>query len=238
MWFWIVCNFMKSTEIFVAKILAEFPETRFSIYKEPKYSYSTNNKNIEIIFKPSKSEHFYSYFHFCFTHYNNLPENILMLQGHDAHWHQRNNVVQIIKTLNTIVPNCNLKYVNLNNKLFYDWQNGKMLKLVKTYWRNVSQLIEESHKTEPTSIVELSSAQAYVHRSRILKRKRKVYENLLQYSKNVIHHSSQGYALEGMFHHIFGEPWVRPFIKKHYNELASYIKRNELEIRNSTANCT
>lgn len=176
---------------------------------------------------------FYSCFDFCASEYERLPPCLLFLHGHDRSWHQKLCVARLLQLCEAARrEDPQLAYANLNDRIYSDWvrPGGKMLHQVADTWSVVSRILGEEASPPPSAIYEVHAAQAMADRARIRARPRAVWGSLCRYASTLRFHSTEDLALEGAFHRILGEPWVRPFVRANLPSLAAGVP-NELEIR-------
>jgi len=159
-----------------------------------------------------KLDGFYSYYHFCYTDYHNLPKHMLFLHGHDDHWHQSKTIMQLYKESKRIVENdSSVHYINLSTVFFGDWiglRHGEITKIGQ------AKILDALKEPKPEKVHEICCGQAYIHRSRIQKRTHANWKEILQVSENIDWHTTEGWALELSFHRVMGEEWQRPIISE------------------------
>lgn len=85
--------------------------------------------------------------------------------------------------------------------------------LVAQSWPTLSAALGIPGLPPPSRIWEINGNEALVARCRLRSRPVRYWESLRDLTLQ--HHSALAFGLEGSFHHIMGEPWVRPFISKH-----------------------
>lgn len=87
----------------------------------------------------------------------------------------------------------------------------------------------------PSRFLEINGAEALVHSCRLRARPRSAWLRLRALTNPPsgvgAHHGLLDYALEGMFHVLMGEPWVRP-------EIAANLQRLNFQVCKPSANAT
>ena len=241
---WIVATHAREDVGWMVPLLQVHPTIRIIIYEcgiEPLPVHVRGHERIEI---RDKSGHlapvpfFYGVFDFCASHYDvPLPEYVLFVHGHDTGWHQRLTLRQILEMSGrTLAATPGLEYINLNDKVMDDWilPGRSMVWRVAIEWDSrLNQLLGEKRSDPPRRIAELYSAQALVHRNRILARSKEAWVRLRAHAGSIIFHSEADLALEGSFHRVLGEPWCRPFVEEHLEHGLRQGTANELELRAS-----
>lgn len=94
---------------------------------------------------------------------------------------------------------------------------ASMPKFVALQWPLLTRALSVHNKEPPLSIAEINGNEALVARCRLRSRPLSVWEALRNLTEE--HHSQLAFALEGSFHFIMGEPWIRPFISRHQQHI-------------------
>lgn len=177
------------------------------------------------------SDLFYAYYKFCSDYYDKLPEHILFLHGHDTGWHQKTSISEIYSKCKQIIQHDPVEYINVSDEVFQDWvTDGFMLSTVRKHWSKYKDLIHDESDSPPVSILDINGGECYVCRSRIRRKRKEFWTNLAEFTSNVKVRSDMGFVLEGCNHFVFGENWVRDYIKKNMISMKDK-KMNELEYR-------
>lgn len=160
-----------------------------------------------------------SYLKFIYENYDNLPQYVAFIHGHETAWHQERNIK------NEII-NGNWKgkpYYTLNNRLIDERKPGT------NHWTWLEQLWEPYFKPYlnidmPTEICHDCCAQFIVSRDRILANSREAYNtwyNLLINKNNELGISTRDIAIcfEWIWHIIFREP---PVVREFFVNSSNY----------------
>ena len=235
----IVCSHFKENLDWISTVLKNYKNvSNITIYDCGIYDYNQMKQNPKIkVYPKIKERTLYNYyFKYIYDNYNDLPDYILFCHSHDTDWHQK-------MTLNTIVNYLNklqgkFEYINISDKVYKDWYTSNMF--MNKY---VNQVLLEHHiffkkyfgkevEKRPLLVMDINAGQCCVHKKRILRLPRNVWKYLYEITVFKNHHEDYDYGIEGLFHVIMGEKAIRPFIKKHFDELTIDKQggRNELEI--------
>lgn len=87
---------------------------------------------------------------------------------------------------------------------------ASMPQYIRSSWAKLAPALGVAGQTAPTSVAEINGNEALVGRCRLRRRPLREWEALRNLTKQ--HHSELAFGLEGAFHFIMGEPWVRPYI--------------------------
>ena len=181
----------------------------------------------------AKTELFYAYYKFCSDYYDKLPKHILFMHGHDTGWHQKFTISEIYTKCKQIVEDKSVEYMNLSDEIFDDWvtdTGGFMMSLFAHNWTKIKDYIEDVNDGSPSSIVEINGGQCYVDRNRIHRKSKQYWTKLSNFMSGVQYKSDLGYTMEGANHFVFGESWVREYLKQNLERMRRESK-NELELR-------
>ena len=91
---------------------------------------------------------------------------------------------------------------------------ASMTSLVNSSWSLLGDVLGGA---APAGVADINGNEALVSRCRLLARPPAFWSGLRDLTKQ--HHSLLAYGLEGSFHRIMGEPWVRPFLTAHATRL-------------------
>ena len=106
-----------------------------------------------------------------------------------------------------------------------------MLSRVAVAWPSLRRVLGSQPAEAPPRVIhEVHGAQAMVSRARITDRPADYWRGLRDHARRLEFHSDADYAMEAAFHVAFGEPWSRPFVVRHLQELLRG-RASELEIR-------
>ena len=146
---------------------------------------------------------------FIYEHYNNLPQYVAFIHGHENAWHQSKNIMDVINEKKWLDKN----YFSLNNYPVDTWNsNGEywptLRKLWPVYFKDAFN-IEET----PDRIVNDCCAQFVVSRAQILKHPRETYKKwldlvLFDYKNYDAHDQKIAVIFEYLWHIIFGQPVI------------------------------
>jgi hypothetical protein len=141
--------------------------------------------------------------------------------------------------LNTIVGKLNelqghFEFVNISDNVYEDWYTPGLFlnRMVNTLLEEHVVFFKQNFGIVPELVVmDINAGQCCVHRSRLLRVPRHVWKHLCDISRESEHHNDYGF--EGLLHVIMGEEAVRPYIRRHFEELRIENPdggRNELEL--------
>ena len=135
-----------------------------------------------------------SFLWFIIQRYETLPDHVAFIHGHETSYHQKGD-----RPLLEMIRDANVQkygFVPLNNFWYCIQLYGAL--------RNYIQVYKNLELEPPNELIVCGSAQFIVSRYRILARPKSYYEKLYERvtSREI------GNALEYVWHHIFGEPWV------------------------------
>ncbi len=165
-----------------------------------------------------------SYLKYIITNYQNLPDYIAFIHGHENAWHQNLNIKGKYKSniLNLIEKAKILDYdfISLNGTFIDDRKKGELLGFdyLRSLW---PEYFQSFLKIElPDYVFHDCCAQFIVHKSRILRLPLKVWETWFHLFYNPqINHKILGYSFEYCWHILFGEsPVMEKFSKTKYLE--------------------
>mgnify|MGYP001309979398 CR=1 FL=1 len=171
-------------------------------------------------------------YHYC-ANYTPRTTHVIFLHGHNKSWHQKMSIAQIVHgCVQILCRNPFIPFVKLSDAVYKDWldfDNGYgMLDFVHRYWNTLSPAFPDDIMP-PAMLVDINTEQCLVHRDRLRDRSHADWQLLFELACNVKFHSWEEYALEGVFHRVMGEPWVRDYIHENLNAIAD--GKNELELR-------
>lgn len=181
---------------------------------------------------------FFSFFDHVVGTYEELADYTLFMHGHDTHYHRQTPTNRVIQLAFDLVDSRQVDYVNLGDAVHSTWAGcasfgaiqsaapaepgppsrclvappcASMTALVNSSWDLLAGVL--GGRGAPAEITEINGNEALVSRCRLLGRQMRFWERLRDLTK--AHHSLLAYGLEGSFHRIMGEPWVRPFLLEH-----------------------
>ena len=135
-----------------------------------------------------------AYLWYIIQRYETLPDHVAFIHGHETSHHQQGGrpLLEMIRDAQVHKYN----FVPLNNFWYCIQLQGAL--------RNYIQVYKNLELDTPENFIVCGSAQFIVSRYRILARRKAYYEKLYER----ITSREIGNALEYVWHHIFGEPWV------------------------------
>lgn len=89
-----------------------------------------------------------------------------------------------------------------------------MRRFLNDSWRLLAHAFGRAELAPPTALAEINGNEALVHRCRLLARPVSFWIRLRELTAQ--HHSLLAFALEGSFHRVMGEPWVRPYVSSRH----------------------
>ena len=175
-------------------------------------------------------------FHYCLT--SDPPsEYVLFLHGHDTAWHQKMTIRDIVQHCGDILSRNRyesepIHFMKLSDCVYDDWMEFKdgygMLDFVHRYWPQVQKFFPDED-SPPLRMLDINTEQCMVHHSRLKLHTRDKWGDLFELACECAYRSWEEHALEGVFHHLLGEPWEREFISRHLDHINN--GHNELETR-------
>lgn len=185
---------------------------------------------------------FFSFFDHVVRSYEELADYTLFMHGHDTHYHRQTPTQRVIQLAFNLVDSRQVDYVNLGDAVHSTWAGcasfgaiqgatpaepgppprclvappcASMTTLVNSSWDFLGGVL--GGRRSPAEVAEINGNEALVSRCRLLARPLHFWARLRDLTK--AHHSLLAYGLEGSFHRIMGEPWVRPFLLEHATRL-------------------
>jgi hypothetical protein len=190
---------------------------------------------------------FFSFFDHIVRSYDALADYTLFMHGHDTHYHRQAPTALVVEQAFRLVDSRAVGYVNLGAAVHSTWAGcasfgaiqraapaeeeaaggatppaqcrtdppcASMTSLVNSSWSLLGDVLGGA---APAGVADINGNEALVSRCRLLARPPAFWSGLRDLTKQ--HHSLLAYGLEGSFHRIMGEPWVRPFLTAHATRL-------------------
>ena len=171
-------------------LFKKFPETPIKIYKKP----------TDI---PLEGYEASAYLKFFYDHYDNLPESMLCLHGHETDWHQQKHVYfNMIRDMNIKDSYLNISDIYINDRLL-----GKnfVMNCLSNLW---DEYFRPYFNTDcPQYLSHFCCAQFLVKRDAVLLRPREAYKRWYELSVTGEQNKMVAQVFEYMWHAIFGEPY-------------------------------
>jgi len=243
----IVCTHHKEDTSWMKQVLSAYPDIRLVVYECGVSTAPESNGRLQLRDKRESlvdAGAFYAYFDYAVRDYGAFPDHVVLLHGHDLSPHQLFSVVEIIAWLRGIIqwhphpPS----YINLGEYVFRDWVaprdgDGGMVDMLRRTQNGHDALSAMGCLDPPNVLCELNAGQVYLARKRLLARSPLYWEALrdltIKGSFRLREGEPRDYVLEGALHHIFGEPWVRPYVEE---RLEAWIDNEENRERDDFAN--
>lgn len=152
---------------------------------------------------PNRGREASSYLRYILDHYENLPEYIAFIHGHEDAWHHYNG--SIVSQLASVTLTSNM-YTSLNADMKDTVHVIPMsMKSIRPDWHVVKKWLGPLPKEAPCAP---GCAQFIVSKDRILCRPKELYQTMYDY---IIHPGHDHYGIgcfyEYIWHYILGEPW-------------------------------
>lgn len=154
-----------------------------------------------------------AYLKYIVDNYDDLPEHIAFLHGHQTAWHQKGK-----RSIISLIKDCakykEYDYISLNNYYWYDWgMDNQYVQYMHQIWDNVFRPYLK--RDPPTYLSSDCCAQFIVSSDRIRKLPREAYLHWYNFIMNVDKKDdggkSMGYVFEYLWHVIFGDADVVPY---------------------------
>ena len=180
--------------------------------------------------KPEGNGH-YSYMLYVTECYHQLPDYTMFLHGHDTSWHQSNSISTLLNKMQALMAKQQMPaYCALNDRPYADWYTpGEFIReTVERCWPLLAE--ELQMPAPPDGVLDIHACQFVAHRSRTLARPLGTWQRIRDKVKDIKHHATEDYFIEGITHILWGEPYRRPCIEKNLRRLVTR-KCNELDLR-------
>jgi len=146
-----------------------------------------------------------AFFNFILNNYDNLPEYVAFIHGHETAWHQRVNILDELKSRKYV----NKNYYGLNKSCSYDWKKGNpLVDFIIDNWGEYFS-IPLDKKDPPTELFHECCAQFVTTRKQIHKISKQWYQKwfdlCMKYERGTF---DIGMVFEYMWHVIFGEDYI------------------------------
>ena len=180
---------------------------------------------------------YYSFFDHIAISHASLTEYTLFLHAHVSSYHRLTPVRAILRQVHDLLSRGRVDYLSIGDAVISTWTGCAMLRSahggmrgqqlswctdsvqcpsmaqkVRKIWASLESALGQPSLLgeKPTAILDANGAEALVHRCRLRARSARVWARLRDLMRGGGHHSRTDYAIEGAFHWLMGEPWVRP----------------------------
>ena len=237
-------------------VLDEDDSTRASIYDcrlRELEKRVARHKRVEVIDKSGervKLGAFWTYFHWIVTHYDNLPDWIVFMHGHDTSFeHRQMGAAQVVRNCKRLLVrpagNRELSYsvtlrdvfINVGDAIWDTWLHSKrdllvpchsagarhlsMIDMLEGKWDVVKDLLAERDAILPPNHEGIAEINSA---EALVGRARLLRRSKSHWGRLLNATANAKYhadlLFEGVFHRIMGESWSRPFIKERFHEMA------------------
>ena len=209
----------------VAPVLADNAKTHVFIYEtgagSPLPRAVAQHPRVTLRTKPPERDPFFSFFDHAARN-SGSGDYTLFVHGHDTHYHRQTPARRLVALCYEAVARATFAYANAGDAVHSTWAGcahaasraacveappcASMVALINSSWTaTLGALVGDARP--PARVAEINGNEALVHRCRLAARPAREWAALRDLTET--HHGGLAFALEGSFHRLMGEPWVR-----------------------------